>query len=557
MSQQASDPRCDVVILGSGIGSTILGAILARHGHQITIIEKGMHPRFAIGESTIPQTSAMMALLAERYDVPELFHLSSFRRLQRVSGTCGIKNNFGFLYGRRGQPADFRELNQTSATFGDDAEMHLYRQDVDAYYLQVALHYGCRVLHGTQVDSVDLADDEVVVRGPAPSGPRASSAAALEVRARYLVDGGGFGALLPKQLGLREQPCSMKTHSRSLFTHMIDVRPFESCVSLPRTEKLSPFHQGTLHHVFDGGWMWIIPFDNHEGATNGVVSVGLLLDPRRHPKTEGPPEQELAAFLSDMAVPARQLEHAKPIRPWISTGRIQYNSTQTVGPRWALLSHSAGFVDPLFSRGLCNTAETTYLLAARLLGALEADDFSMERFQGLEALQQGLLSWNDRLVACAYISFRDYGLWNAWWRVWTLASLYGTLRAFHARLKYLASDDPSFLRSLEDDPMPGAIAAGDPDVMAVFDACANLVEGVEGGTVTVEAAVLGIYERLRKDPCVAPLFPFTDPEKRASERGLKARLKLIHWTVRHAPPALKSKYFYAISRRARSRLAAV
>lgn len=537
--------RFDVVILGSGIGSTILGAILARHGARVAIVEKGVHPRFAVGESTVPQTSAMMALLAARYDVPELHHLSSFRRLRRVAPACGIKTNFGFLYGRRGQPADLSELNQTSSTFGKDSEMHLFRQDVDAYYLQVAIHYGCRVWQGTPVEAVELAEDGVVVRG----------GRGLELAARFVVDGGGFEAILPQQLGHRETPTRAATHSRSLFTHMIGVRPLEDCVAVPPGH--TAFHQGTLHHVFDGGWLWIIPFDNHPGAANGLVSVGLQLDPRRHPRPDGPPEAELASFLAEMEVPARQLADAKAVRPWVSTGRIQYSATRTVGHRWALLSHAAGFIDPLFSRGLVNTSETTYLLADRLLAALADDDFAAPRFAGLEALQQGLFDWNDRLVHCAYVSFRHYELWNAWFRVWTLSALYGTLRVFHARLKYLASGEDAWLRSLESDPMPGAIAAADPAVMAVFADCATLVEGVEAGTVTVEAAVAGIFDRLRRDDCVAPLFPFTDPAKRASERGLRPRLELIDWVVRRAPRELKRRYFYPIPRRVRRRLEAL
>jgi len=43
--------KYDTIIIGSGIGGTSLAAILARHGKKVLMIEKGRHPRFAIGEA--------------------------------------------------------------------------------------------------------------------------------------------------------------------------------------------------------------------------------------------------------------------------------------------------------------------------------------------------------------------------------------------------------------------------------------------------------------------------------------------------------------------------
>jgi FADH2 O2-dependent halogenase len=44
------------------------------------------------------------------------------------------------------------------------------------------------------------------------------------------------------------------------------------------------WHDGTLHHIFDGGWFWIIPFDNHKKSQNSLCSIGLMLDCRKYPK---------------------------------------------------------------------------------------------------------------------------------------------------------------------------------------------------------------------------------------------------------------------------------
>lgn len=53
-----------------------------------------------------------------------------------------------------------------------------------------------------------------------------------------------------------------------------------------------------LHHIFKGGWLWIIPFNNHRASTNPLCSVGLQLDPRLYPQREDlTPEEEFRAFI--------------------------------------------------------------------------------------------------------------------------------------------------------------------------------------------------------------------------------------------------------------------
>src|SRR3954470_4028542 len=96
-SPPASAEKFDVMILGSGIAGTLLATILARHGVRTIVIEKGSHPRFAVGESTVPETTFLFEVLAQRYDVPELGHIRSFHAIRRhVSSACGIKRCFSY-----------------------------------------------------------------------------------------------------------------------------------------------------------------------------------------------------------------------------------------------------------------------------------------------------------------------------------------------------------------------------------------------------------------------------------------------------------------------------
>ena len=75
----------DVIILGSGMSGTQMGAILAKQQFRVLIIEESSHPRFTIGESSIPETSLMNRIIADRYGIPELDHITSFyATLRRV-----------------------------------------------------------------------------------------------------------------------------------------------------------------------------------------------------------------------------------------------------------------------------------------------------------------------------------------------------------------------------------------------------------------------------------------------------------------------------------------
>src|SRR6476659_5325834 len=84
--------RFDVAILGAGLGGTMLAAILARQGKRVLVLEKGSHPRFAVGEALLPQSTLWMWILAQRFDVPEIQHLTRLDSIHRhVAPTCGIK----------------------------------------------------------------------------------------------------------------------------------------------------------------------------------------------------------------------------------------------------------------------------------------------------------------------------------------------------------------------------------------------------------------------------------------------------------------------------------
>ncbi|ABW31015.1 NAD(P)/FAD-dependent oxidoreductase [Acaryochloris marina] len=401
--------RIDVAIIGSGIAGSTLGAILARQGLKVILFEAGSHPKFAIGESMILETSEMMRSLSERYDIPELAYFSSENYFERIGTSHGVKRHFSFAHHSEGQPFDQQRTLQAvipKQPYGH--ELHLYRQDTDYFLMTVAIRYGAQVMQNTPVQSVEI--NEVGVALLTQSGE--------QFEADYIVDAGGFRSLLAEQFDLRHH--NLQTHSRAIFTHMVDVPCFHE-VTAPKETYQLPFQlsEGTLHHVFKGGWLWVIPFDNHAKSTNPLCSVGLMLDPRVYPaQPELSPEVEFFQFIERFPSIAEQFRQAKAVRNWTRTGRIQYSAKQVVGDRFCLLGQAAGFIDPLFSKGLYTALACTSALAERLLTAKETGDYSAAYFRSVEALTLAYIQANDQLVTHAYQSFSDYRLWSPFSVLW-------------------------------------------------------------------------------------------------------------------------------------------
>src|SRR5512133_238777 len=61
--------ECDVLVIGGGPAGSTIGALLARQGHKVTVLEKEHHPRFHIGESLLPANLALFETLGVAQEV--------------------------------------------------------------------------------------------------------------------------------------------------------------------------------------------------------------------------------------------------------------------------------------------------------------------------------------------------------------------------------------------------------------------------------------------------------------------------------------------------------
>ncbi len=430
----------DVAIIGSGIGGSTLAAILARQGMRVIVFEGGSHPRFTIGESMILETSEAMRALAEFYDVPELAYYSSENFYPYIGTSHGVKRHFSFIHHTSGQRvAPQKSLQAVIPKMPYGHEIHISRQDSDYFLTSVAISYGAVVLQNTFIQDIDVLENEVDIH----------TQKGKTYRAAYIIDAGGMKSILAQKYGWRHR--ESLSFSRTIFTHMVDVPCFNN-TSLSTSEFGHPYRlsEGTLHHIFRGGWLWVIPFNNHTQSTNPLCSVGLQLDPRLYPqRNDLTPEEEFGQFIQQFPDLHAQLKDARPVRDWMRIDRLQYSAHHIVANRVALLAHAAGFIDPLYSKGLYLTHASIFLMADLLLKAKQTGDYSAEAFAPLEEMTLNYIQMHDRLVASSFKSWGNFKLWNMYEVLWLLGAYLEYLRLITNRYrakgdreKYLALMKP-------------------------------------------------------------------------------------------------------------------
>lgn len=394
----------DLVILGSGFAGSLLGLLLQKRGLSVLVIDRHRHPRFAIGESSTPAADFILESLCDEYDLPELRPLSRYGSWcrERPQVSRGLKRGFSYFHQREGErfatgPNHERELLVAASANDEVGDTHWYRADVDRFIAQLFVEAGGQLWEGTTVESIESGSNWELICGREGISTRAQGL--------FLVDGTGGNSGLVKTLGLTSKVEELSTHSRSVFAHFQDVRHWAEVLDelrFSRSDHPYPCDQAALHHIIDGGWMWMLRFDN------GITSVGWTLDERRHPlPTQVTPREEWQQILDRYPSVSRQLRSATPALPFTAaapiarTGRLQRLVSPAAGANWALLPHTAGFIDPLYSSGIAQS-----LLGVESLAAIFSESHSTERGEK-ELLRyaqrrQQETRLIDQLVALAY-----------------------------------------------------------------------------------------------------------------------------------------------------------
>jgi FADH2 O2-dependent halogenase len=303
--------------------------------------------------------------------------------------------------------------------------------------------------------------------------------------------------------------------------------------------------QGTLHHCFDGGWIWVIPFDNGLDSSNPLVSVGLQFDNRKFPYRGIDAETEFNETISRFPSVQEQFKDARATREWISSGeRLQYSSRQIVGDRWCLAPHAAAFLDPLYSRGLVLTMRAMLPMAEKLLGAIEDGDFSARRFAQIEELQQHTLHNVDVMIDGMYTSWQDFDLFDAFARFWYSTGVLGFFQVEAAYSTFLRTGDRDRLRDMLFGQFCGSLCSAFAEFQPYFAKQISTIQAVEAETLSPKQAAAEIMQNIRSVDFLPPGYNFGDLTKRVGGPfNLKHWRQIQNWGNYESPKGVKESLY--------------
>src|SRR5437763_7363667 len=151
----------DLAIAGSGFGGSLAAMVGRRLGLSVLLLERGTHPRFAIGESSSPLANLLLEQLARRYDLPRLIPLTEYGKWQRTYPEigCGLKRGFSFYahaVGQRFVPREDRanELLVAASPCDEVADTHWLRADFDHFLVREGQSIGVEYRDQVTLDRI-------------------------------------------------------------------------------------------------------------------------------------------------------------------------------------------------------------------------------------------------------------------------------------------------------------------------------------------------------------------------------------------------------------------
>jgi FADH2 O2-dependent halogenase len=327
--------------------------VARRLGLRVMLIERGRHPRFAIGESASPLAGILIEQLADRYHLPRVRPLSAFGSWQRAypDVVCGLKRGFTYFRHERDQPyrvsSDRSNQLLVAASPNDElSDTHWLRSDVDYFLVREAMSAGVEYLDEVKLDSFDRAGSVSVLGGTRRGAP-------VSIRAGLVVDASGPNGFICRALRINNVGFAGYPRTQALFSHFTGVArcdemsQYSTAPWAPDESLPYPMDDAALHHVFDGGWMWVLRFGN------GVTSAGIAVtDDLASELGLADGEPAWRRFLSRHPSIAAQFADAQPTRDFSWMPKLSWRAERASGPGWAMLPSAAAFIDPLFSTGI-------------------------------------------------------------------------------------------------------------------------------------------------------------------------------------------------------------
>ncbi|MDN2668234.1 NAD(P)/FAD-dependent oxidoreductase [Vibrio lentus] len=305
-----------VVIIGAGPSGSIAASLLHKKGIDVRVIEKSLFPRFSIGESLLP---ACMEVIEQA-------------GMSEAVADANFQFKDGAAFRKNGVYAAFNFEDKFSA--GPGTTFQVQRGAFDKVLADTAEAQGVAIDYQHELMGINFTEDSTILDVQVLDGER------YQIEAQYVLDGSGFGRVLPKMLDL-EEPSSLPPR-KAIFTHINDhISAADTDLEYDRNKILI-----SVHPTNPDVWYWLIPF------SDGVSSFGIVGEPKFF---ESYPEDKIAA-IKQLATEepglAEILANAEYPNPAGEIGGYSANVKHLATDKYALLGNAGEFLDPVFSSGV-------------------------------------------------------------------------------------------------------------------------------------------------------------------------------------------------------------
>lgn len=361
----------DVLVIGAGPAGTVAASIINKAGFKVKIVEKLKFPRFVIGESLLPR--CMEALEEAGF-------------LEAVKAR-GFQEKFGAKFVKQGKICDYFFADQF--TKGWSWTWQVPREEFDMILAETVEKMGVPVCYETTVTDIRFNGSASVTTVEDKAGNKS------EIEARFIVDGSGYGRVIPKLFKL-DRPSNLSPR-KALFTHAIDTK--RSMDDEPNRITII-VHQKAV-------WIWVIPF------SNGKTSLGFVAAPEFFNDYKGTPEEQLRAlietqpYIADRFKDVEMVFEPRVLESWSTTTEKFY------GDGFVLTGNVTEFLDPVFSSGVTLASVSSQLAAHLVIRKLNGEDVDWEAeytkpmMQGVNTFRSYVMAWYDGTLDTIFFADRQ------------------------------------------------------------------------------------------------------------------------------------------------------
>ncbi len=337
----------DVLVIGAGPSGTIAASILHQAGLKVQIVEKMLFPRFVIGESLLPR--CMEAL--EEAGFLDAVKAQNFQQKE------------GAKFVRDGAVCDFNFADQL--TNGWKWTWQAPRADFDKTLADCCEKMDIPIHYETEVTGIEILDDHSITKVKSKTGEE------TEIRAKFIVDGSGYGRVIPRLFGLEKE--SSQQPRKTMFCHLSDPL---------RNESVEP-NRITVYVHNEHTWIWVIPF------SNGNTSVGYVSSPEFFESFDGTPTEVFRQLINAQPELATRFGNSEMI--WEPRSLQSWSATTDTfyGKGFVLTGNVTEFLDPIFSSGVTLASVSAQLAAHLVISQLKGEKVDWENGY-TKQMQQGV-----------------------------------------------------------------------------------------------------------------------------------------------------------------------